>query len=64
MSVLVGAVGPEVNKFEQVSSYDYAMSLAGGMSAGGGSPYHVTYPMMHGMLPTSPWTIRLTDRRL
>ena len=58
MSVLVGAVGPEVNKFEQVSSDDSRDVTSWGYVGGGGSPYHVTYPMMHdGMLPTSPWTI-------
>ena len=36
MSVLVGAVGPEVNKFEQVSSDYHVMSLAGGMDMSGG----------------------------
>ena len=61
------------NKFEQVSSDHQHMSLAEGspglMSRGkghptwsirGGIPYHVTYSMMHMMLPTpSPtWTDR------
>ena len=61
----VGWVGPEVNKFEQVSRDDYQMSLAwdryvqrgwvysvGWECLEGGSPNHVTHPMMHVMLPT------------
>ena len=56
MSVLVG-VGPQVNKFKQVSSDDHQMSVAGEeggrspglMSRGRGVPYHVTCPMMHVM---------------
>ena len=40
MSVLVGrGVGPQVNKFEQVSCDDHQMSVGGG----GGKP-HVWYP--------------------
>ena len=42
MSVLVG-VGPQVNKFEQFSSDDHQMSLAGG----GGAPYRVTISSFH-----------------
>ena len=30
MSVPAGAVGPQVNKFEQVSSDDHQLSVAGG----------------------------------
>ena len=50
-----GEIGTQVNKFEQVSSDNHHMSVAGG---GGGScpglmcrgvPYHVTYPMKHVM---------------
>ena len=60
-----------MNKFEQVSSDDHQLSLAGsgvprsevqgrspGLMSGGGAvssgegvSYHVTYPMMHLMLP-------------
>ena len=47
-------IGPQMNKFEQVSSDHHQMSLAGGAgvgpqvlkAGGGGVPYHVTYPMM------------------
>ena len=54
-----------MTKFEQVSTDDHQMSLAAGIGYGqvervgyvGGIPYHVTYPMMDGMLPTPPpWT--------
>ena len=34
-----------MNKFEQATCNDHQMSLAGGR------PYHVTYAMMHVMLP-------------
>ena len=58
---------PYLNKFEQVSSDHHQMSLAGGprydvQGRGRGTlpdmswgiPYHVTYPMIHLMLPTTP----------
>ena len=54
-------LGPQVNKFEQVSSNDYQMLVAEGgyprggipgpMSGGKGVHYHVSYPIMHVMLP-------------
>ena len=54
-----GGVQSQVNKFEQVSNDDHQKSLAGGRVCPGGRvctegvpPYHVTYPMMHVMLPT------------
>ena len=52
-------VGPQVNKFEEVCSDDHQMSVAGGeggiqVPCLGGTPYHVTYPMIHVMLPTCP----------
>ena len=51
----VRGVGYQVNKFEQVSSDDHDISLAGVLrTSGGDTPYHVTYPMMHMMLPTPP----------
>ena len=61
MSLPVQRVDPQVNKVEQVSSDDHQMSVEGGrvvqevcqgmcMFRGGG--YHVTYPMIHLMLPT------------
>ena len=62
MSVLVG-VGLPVNRFEQVSSDDKQMSVAGGVQGlmssaawgvGPQVPCHVTYPMMHVRLPTNP----------
>ena len=34
VTVVGGGVGPQVNKFEQVSSDDHQMSVAGGMSPG------------------------------
>ena len=43
-----------MNKFEQVSSDHHQMSLLGDKSPGvngGEYLYHVTYPMMHLMLP-------------
>ena len=57
-----GGVGPQVNKFEQVSSDDHQISVAGkdgsrspGMMSGEGVPFHGTYPMMHMMyLPPLP----------
>ena len=65
---LVWGVGPQINKFEKVSSDHHQMSLAG---EEGRSPwvwclgemwvpYHVTYPMMHLMLttPSQLWTDR------
>ena len=46
--VVMGSIGPHVNKFEQISSDNHHMSLGGvGVSRGGGTPYHVTYPIMH-----------------
>ena len=45
-------IGPQMNKFEQVSCDHHHMSLAGGGRGrspgleGRGVPYHVTYPMM------------------
>ena len=78
MSSTVGErVGPKVNKFEQISSDDHQMSLAGGKylqevdiyihGVGryvqtGGSPDHVAFPMMHVMLPTL--TLEQNDRSL
>ena len=57
----MGKVCPQVNKFEQVSSNDYQMSVAMGGYPRGGYPkshvlgrdvhYHMSYPMMHVMLP-------------
>ena len=43
----------QVNKFEQVSSDDHQMSVTGGGSPGlmFGVPYHVSYPMMHVIIP-------------
>ena len=49
-----GGIGPLVNTFEQVSSDDNQMSVAG-VTPGSdvqGVPYHVTFPMMHVMSPT------------
>ena len=37
----------------QVSSDDHRISVISQVPGLGGVPYHVTYPMMHGMLPTS-----------
>ena len=53
----VSGGGPQVNKFEQVSSDDQQMSLAGwvGYVGGGSTPYYVTYPMMH-VMSSTPWT--------
>ena len=64
-----GRVGPEVNKFEQVSNDDHQMSVAGvaprsdvhwagdvSLMSGEGIPYHVTYPKMHVMYLPSPRT--------
>ena len=53
----VSGGGPQVNKFEQVSSDDHQMSLAGGgrVCRGGSTPYYVTYPMMH-VMSSTPWT--------
>ena len=63
-----GGVGPQVNHFEQVSSDDHQMLVVGGRYRGlmfgegwrggeegrsKGVPYHLTYPMMHLMLPPS-----------
>ena len=62
MSVPGQGVRPQVNKFEHVSNDDHQMSVAGvGYPGkydilGGGVSYHVIYPMMHAMLPASPWT--------
>ena len=52
--------GPQMNKFEQVSSNQHQMSLAEGIQVWcpGRVPYHVTYPMMHLM---SPNTCQQTD---
>ena len=49
----VGVVGPQVSKFEQVSSDGHQMwEVPGLMSNWRGVPHHVTYPMVHVMLPT------------
>ena len=56
-----GWVSPEMNKFEQISSGHHQMSIAGAWTEGwvchpgggplccvqGGSPYHLSYPMIH-----------------
>ena len=60
MSVPVG-VGPQVNKFEQVSSDGHKMSLAGrgDRTRGGGGLYsEVQFIMSNGPIgtPLSPWT--------
>ena len=53
-------VGPIVNKFEQIYSVCHQISVARGRSPGlmprekHGVTYHVTYPMMHLMLPNPP----------
>ena len=55
LGIWAGKVGPQMNKFEQVSSGHHQMSLVGGRSSGlmsGGVSYHVTYSVMHLMLPT------------
>ena len=59
-----GGVGPQMNKFEQGSSDDHQISVAGERVCPGGYPYHVNYPMMHMMLlPTAPPPPnRMTDR--
>ena len=46
----------QVNKFEQVSSDDHQMPVAGGESPGlmFGIPYHVSYPMMHVIISPPP----------
>ena len=50
-----GGRGPQMNKVEQISSGHHQMSLAGPQvwCLGGGVSYHVTYPMMHLILPPS-----------
>ena len=66
LDVSNGWVGPQVNKFEKISSDDHQMSVAGegvGLQVEG-VPYHVSYPMMHVMylpLSLSPWTEWPTD---
>ena len=55
-------LGPQVNRFEQISSEDHQMSLVGGrvcldgVGVGyvGSSTYHTINSMMHVMLRTSP----------
>ena len=73
VSTVGGRVGPKVNKFEQISSDDHQLLLAGGKylqeihGVGryvqtGGSPDHVAFPMINVMLPTL--TLEQNDRSL
>ena len=57
-------VGPQVNKFEQVSSTDHQMSVVGVGLMFRGVLYHVANPMMHVMYPLPPLIDRMMDRRL
>ena len=46
--------GPEVNKFKQVSSDDQKISLVRVWYLLEGTPYYVTFPMTHVVLPSFP----------